>query len=182
MIYLELFIEFFLIGAFTFGGGYAMLPLIQQTVLEKGWLSQEQLIDFIAISESTPGPLAINMSTFVGMRLAGLLGAFLATLGVVLPSFIVITIVAKCYEAFRQSKLMNGAMVGLKPAVVALIATSVVSLSKNIFTFTNIFTKENMISIGIFSVAGVLCYKKKSPIVIIMVCAVLGILLGYNFN
>ena len=102
MIYLELFIEFFLIGAFTFGGGYAMLPLIQQVVLEKGWLSQEQLIDFIAIAESTPGPLAINMSTFVGVRLGGLLGAMMATLGVVLPSFIIITIVAKCFEAFRK--------------------------------------------------------------------------------
>ena len=178
MIYLELFIEFFLIGAFTFGGGYAMLPLIQQVVLEKGWLSQEQLIDFIAIAESTPGPLAINMSTFVGVRLGGLLGAMMATLGVVLPSFIIITIVAKCFEAFRKSKLMSGAMVGLKPAVVALIATSVVSLSGNVIEYANIFTKENLVSLGIIVVAGVLCYKKKSPILIIGICAILGIVMG----
>ena len=181
MIYLELFIEFFIIGAFTFGGGYAMLPLIQQTVLEKGWLSQEQLIDFIAISESTPGPLAINMSTFVGMRLGGLPGALMATLGVVLPSLIIITIVAKCYEAFRQSKLVSGAMVGLKPAVVALIATSIISLSKNVIVFTKILTKENLVTFGIFVVASVLCYKKKSPILIIMVSAMLGIVMGKFF-
>ncbi len=178
MIYLELFIEFFLIGAFTFGGGYAMLPLIQQTVLEKGWLSQEQLIDFIAISESTPGPLAINMSTFVGVRLGGIPGAVMATLGVVLPSFIIITIVAKCFEAFRNSKLMSGAMTGLKPAVVALIGTAVVSLSRNVIDYVNLLTKENLISFAIILVAGVLCYKKKSPILIICVSAILGILMG----
>ena len=181
MIYLELFIEFFLIGAFTFGGGYAMLPLIQQTVLERGWLSQEQLIDFIAISESTPGPLAINMSTFVGMRLGGFFGALVATIGVVLPSLIIITIVAKCYEAFRQSKLVSGAMVGLKPAVVALIATSVISLSKNVIVFTEILTKKNLVTFCIFAVAGLLCYKKKSPILIIIVSAMLGILMGKFF-
>ena len=178
MIYLELFVEFFLIGAFTFGGGYAMLPLIQQTVLENGWLSEAQLIDFIAISESTPGPLAINMSTFVGMRMAGIGGAIMSTLGVVLPSFIVITIVAKCYEAFRKSNLMSGAMVGLKPAVVALIATSVISLSGNVIAYENFLTKENLITIAIVLVAGGLCYKKKSPIFIILVCAILGIVMG----
>ncbi len=178
MIYLELFIEFFLIGAFTFGGGYAMLPIIQQAVLEKGWLSQEQLIDFIAIAESTPGPLAINMSTFVGVRIGGILGAAVATLGVVLPSFIIITIVAKFFEAFRNSKLMSGAMTGLKPAVVTLIATSVVSLSGNVIEYANLLTKENLISIVIIVIAGVLCYKKKSPILIIGVSALLGIIMG----
>lgn len=178
MMYLELFIEFFLIGAFTFGGGYAMLPLIYQTVLENGWLSEAQLIDFIAISESTPGPLAINMSTFVGVRMEGLLGAIVAMLGVVLPSFIVITIVAKFYEAYRKSKVMSGAMVGLKPAVVALIATSVISLSKNVIDYANLLTKENLISFVIIVVAGVLCYKKKSPIIIISISAALGIIMG----
>ena len=94
MIFLELFITFFKIGAFTFGGGYAMLPLIQEEVLSKGWISAESLVNFIAISESTPGPFAVNMATFVGSAQGGFLGAFLATLGVVLPSFIIILIIA----------------------------------------------------------------------------------------
>ena len=178
MIYLELFIEFFLVGAFTFGGGYAMIPLIQEAVLRNEWLSAEQLIDFIAISESTPGPISINLATFVGMRTAGLLGATVATLGTVLPSFIVISIVAKFFEAFRNSKLMSGALTGLKPTVVVLIATSAISLSGNIIEYANLLTKENLITIGIIIVAAIMCYKKKSPIMIITVCAVLGIILG----
>ena len=178
MIYLELFIEFFLIGAFTFGGGYAMLPLMQQAVLEKGWLTEAQLIDFIAVSESTPGPLAINMSTFVGVRMAGIPGACAATLGVVLPSFVIILIIAKFYEAFRDSKFMKGAMVGLKPAVVALIAASILKLSSNVIQVANLLSIENLVTYGIMFVAGVLCYKKKSPILIIAVSAVLGIVIG----
>jgi len=86
MIWLELFITFFEIGAFTFGGGYAMLPLIQEQVAAHGWLTQQELIDFIAVSEGTPGPFAINVSTYVGMETGGFLGALCATLGVVLPS------------------------------------------------------------------------------------------------
>lgn len=178
MIYLELFLEFLFIGAFTFGGGYAMLPLIQQTVLENGWLSEAQLMDFIAISESTPGPLAINMSTYVGMRLGGIVGACCAMLGVVLPSFVVILIVAKFYVTFCNSKTMQSAMMGLKPAVVALVGTSVVSLSGNVIAFTNLMSKENLITIGIICVAGFLCYKKQSPIIVIVTSAVLGILAG----
>ena len=95
MTYLTLFWTFFKIGLFTFGGGYAMLPLIQQYVLGFGWLSEEELVNFVAVSESTPGPFAINIATYVGSSQAGVLGAFFTTLGVVLPSFIIIFIVAK---------------------------------------------------------------------------------------
>jgi chromate transporter len=109
MIFLELFLTFFKIGAFTFGGGYAMLPLIQSEALDNGWLTMEELIDFIAVSESTPGPFAINMATFVGTQMGkdflgiggGILGAICATLGVVMPSFIVILCVAKFYQKFK---------------------------------------------------------------------------------
>ena len=90
MIYLQLFLTFLKIGAFTFGGGYAMIPLIRESVLGYGWLSEEQILNFIAIAESTPGPIAVNMATFVGASQAGILGALVATLGVVLPSFIII--------------------------------------------------------------------------------------------
>ena len=95
MIFLELFWVFFLIGAFTFGGGYAMLPLMQAEVTAKGWISNEAVVNFIAVSESTPGPFAINMATYVGSEMGGVLGAACATLGVVLPSFVIILIVAK---------------------------------------------------------------------------------------
>ena len=94
MIYLKLFLSFFKIGLFTFGGGYAMIPLIQETVLNNNWMGLEKLIDFIAISESTPGPFAINMATFIGTTKGGFIGAVFSTLGVVLPSFIIILIVA----------------------------------------------------------------------------------------
>ena len=104
MIWIELFLTFLKIGAFTFGGGYAMLPLIQSEVERHGWLTQAEVVDFIAVSESTPGPLAINMATFVGIRTGGVLGAVCATLGVVLPSFVIILIVAKFYEKFRKSR------------------------------------------------------------------------------
>ena len=110
MIYLELFWTFFLIGAFTFGGGYAMLPLIQIEVVNKGWLANEAVVNFVAVSESTPGPFAINMATYVGSEMGGILGAACATLGVVMPSFIIILIVAKCYDRFKKSKLVKGVM------------------------------------------------------------------------
>ena len=102
MIVLYLFLTFFKIGLFTIGGGYAMIPMIQQDILSHGWVSQSDLIDFIAISESTPGPFAINIATFVGMSKAGLIGAVSATLGVVLPSFLIILIIAKFFAHFQD--------------------------------------------------------------------------------
>ena len=104
---LPLFVSFLKIGAFTFGGGYAMLPLIQAEVKSHGWLDTAELVDFIAVSESTPGPFAVNISTFVGMRTAGIPGALCATFGVVLPSFLIIILVAKFYEKFRKSSIVQ---------------------------------------------------------------------------
>ena len=108
MLYLELFLTFFKIGLFTIGGGYAMLPLIQADVQAKGWMTAEELVNFIAVSESTPGPFAVNVSTYVGAELAGLPGAFCATLGVVLPSFLIILLVARFYAAFRSRQRRHG--------------------------------------------------------------------------
>ena len=141
MIYLELFLTFLMIGAITFGGGYAMLPIIQKEVAAKGWVDAASLVDFVAVSESTPGPFAINMATYVGSTVGGegvgiwgsILGAVCATLGVVVPSFVIILIVAKCYDAFRQSRVVKGCMSGLKPAVVALIAGAVISVGLTVF-------------------------------------------------
>ena len=103
MIFIELLLTFFKIGILTFGGGYAMLPFIQEEVIKHNWLTEEALIDFIAVSESTPGPFAVNIATYIGSETGGFLGAICATAGVVLPSFIIILLVAKCYEGFREN-------------------------------------------------------------------------------
>ncbi len=173
MIYLELFWTFFLIGAFTFGGGYAMLPLIQIEVVNKGWLANEAVVNFVAVSESTPGPFAVNMATYVGSEMGGILGAACATLGVILPSFVIILIVAKCYDRFKKSKLVKGAMSGLKPAVIGMIGTAVLSIGKTVFVQPGL-----LVSVGIFAVMTVLAFKKVHPIIIICISAAAGILAG----
>ncbi len=184
MIFVELFLTFFRIGAFTFGGGYAMLPLMQEAVVTKGWLDTQSIVDFIAVCESTPGPFAINMATYVGSEMGGILGSACATLGVVLPSFIIILIVAKCFEKFKESRAVKGCMTGLKPAVVGLIGSAVLSIAATVFIpagfSTQIFkTYELYCSAIIFILATVLAFKKVHPIIIILISAVLGIATGY---
>lgn len=179
MILLELFWVFFLIGAFTFGGGYAMIAMIQQQVVNRGWMETEQLIDFVAIAESTPGPIAVNMATFVGNQMGGVLGAACATLGVILPSFVVILIVARCFRAFCESKWVKGVMSGLKPAVVGLIASAAVTISTTVFvTHSDTFPWFWSI-VTVAMLALTIKSKKLHPIVIICICAALGIAAGY---
>lgn len=187
MIYLDLFLTLFKIGAFTFGGGYAMLPLIQSEVLRKNWLTQNQIVDFIAVSESTPGPFAVNISTYVGANTGGILGAFCATLGVVLPSFIIILIVARFFEKFKTNKIVSGVMSGLKPAVIGLIASAIISIGKTVFfqngfSFSVLSSKVFYISLAIFLIAMVLSLKKLNPIIIIILSALIGIVTGFMFN
>ena len=184
MIYLDLFLTFFKIGAFTFGGGYAMIALIQSEVLSKGWAAQTEVINYVALSESTPGPLAINAATFVGTKVGGVPGAVVATLGVVLPSFIVILIVAKVFTKFKESFVIKGMMSGIKPAVVGLIGTaiftSVVAILNNILGGESFTLSPALIcSVVIFLIAGGMELKKVHPIAIIVVSAVLGIVSGY---
>ncbi len=128
MILLHLFAVFFKIGLFTIGGGYAMIPMIQQDILQLAWATQEELIDFIAISESTPGPFAVNIATFVGMQQGGVLGGALATLGVILPSFLIILLVATCFGHFQENPIVKGALYGLRAAVIGLIAAAALSI------------------------------------------------------
>lgn len=196
---LELFWTFFKIGAFTFGGGYAMLPLVQDAVIKHGWLAESQIVDFIAVSESTPGPFAINIATYVGSQrgmavlgdsvFGAIFGAFIATLGVVLPSFIIILIVARFFEKFKNSKTVSGCMSGLKPAVIGLISSAVISIGATVFfpatvTFEVVKTAAFYVSLVIFGIAlfTVLKFKKLSPIYIIVGSAVIGIAAGYLFN
>ncbi len=186
MIYLELFLTFFMIGAFTIGGGYAMLPLMQEQVA-KHWgdiISSETVTNFIAVSESTPGPFAVNMATYIGSEVGGLAGAACATLGVVLPSFVIILIVAKCYEKFRDSAVVKGCMTGLKPAVVGLIGGAILSVAAGVFfpaglSFAPLKTVSFYLSAAIFGGMLVLALKKVHPILIVVISAVAGVVIGY---
>ena len=185
MIYFELFITFLTIGAFTFGGGYAMLPLIQNAVLEKGWLAESDIVNFIAVSESTPGPFAINIATYVGMETAGILGAICSTFGVVVPSFVIILIVARIYRQFQESKLVKGCMTGLRPTVIGLIGGAVLTIGQTVF-FPNGFALSSLdfytiiVSLIICLIGIFLIFKKKvHPIILIIVSAALGVAAGY---
>lgn len=184
MIYLTLFLTFFKIGAFTFGGGYAMIPLIQEEMLSHGWMSAADIVNFIAISESTPGPLAINMATYVGSQLGGFAGALCATLGVVAPSFIVILIVAKFYLKFKSSKIVGACMSGLRPAVIGMIGSAALSISAEVFVPTKItlayFASYSFITtVIIFLISLIMIFKKINPIIVIVTSAILGIAAGY---
>ena len=164
---------------------YAMLPLIQEAVVKNNWLPLGQIVDFIAVSESTPGPFAINIATYVGMKMGGVLGAICATLGVVLPSFIIILIVAGFFEKFKSSSKVESIMSGLKPAVIGLIGSAVISIGKTALPIENFKTVGFLSfpfisSLIIFGVSAFLVFKKKThPIIVIVVSAVLGIVSGY---
>ena len=182
MVYLELFGTFFKIGLFTIGGGYAMLPMIQADVLAKGWMTAEELVNFIAVSESTPGPFAVNVSTYIGAELAGLPGAFCATLGVVLPSFLIILLVARFYAAFRSSAIISGAMSGLRPAVIGMIGAAAVSVGQTVFAPDGVQALAGYplaCSLAIFVLMAFLTHRKLHPIAIILLSALLGIAAGY---
>ncbi|NLZ54656.1 MAG: chromate transporter [Thermoanaerobacteraceae bacterium] len=127
----EIFLIFLKIGAFTFGGGFAMIPLIEREVINnKGWVKEEEIIDVFAVSQSIPGAIAINSATFIGYKIAGRKGAFTATLGVVLPSFITITLIAAFFTRFQDNPVVKAAFMGIRPAVVGLILLAAVKVGK----------------------------------------------------
>ena len=129
MIYLQLFLSFLQIGLFSFGGGYAAMPLIQdQVVTAHGWLSMPEFTDLITISQMTPGPIAINSATFVGMKIAGVPGAVAATVGCVFPSCVIVTLLARLYLKYRDMSLLQGILGSLRPAVVAMVAAAGISI------------------------------------------------------
>lgn len=188
MIFFELFYTFFLIGLFTFGGGYAMIPLIQEQVVGKGWIEGETLTDFIAISEVTPGPFAINISTFVGNNVGGIFGAICATLGVVLPSLIIIIIVAIILNKFMKNRFVQGALSGVKPIVLALIlSTALILLIKVIFfgghSLSGEFTFDRKSLVLLITLVIILFVNKKvnkkslSPLLLLGISALLGIII-----
>ena len=184
----ELFITFFKIGLFTFGGGYAMIPLIEQEVtVAHGWMDTEALRNLIAVAESTPGPVAINMATFVGSTQAGILGSMCATLGVVLPSFIIILLIATIAKNFINNKWVQGALSCVRPLVIALIvSTGLVFVVSSIWTnypyIENVSVSIQNLAItlicaGIYIGIPLLTKKKMSPILLILISAILGMLI-----
>ena len=187
MILLELFLTFFEIGALTFGGGYAMIPFVREQVLVNGWLTEEELLNMIAVTESTPGPIAVNMATFVGSEQAGILGSAAATLGVVLPSFIIILVISALLKNFLKYKGVGAFLSGVRPCVVSLILGTAITLFLSILLGIGAGDFElnvDFIGIVIFAlVVGIsLIYKKKkgkkpSPILMIAISACLGMIL-----
>ncbi len=174
---------FFKIGACTFGGGYAMVELVAEQVTSNGWMEMQEIIDFIAISESTPGPIAINMATYVGFNVAGIPGALAATTGVVLPSLIVITIIARFYKKFITNAYVAGTMRGLRPAAIALIGAAMISIGAEVFlpvgfSLRSILTLDMLFSVITLGLCMFLVYKKAKPHYILLLSAACGLLWG----
>jgi chromate transporter len=190
VIFVELFLVFFLIGLFTIGGGYAMLPMIVDQVVGKGWLTLEAITNFVAIAESTPGPFAVNTATLVGFNLGlenygvfgALFGAVFTTFGVILPSFIIILLIARQYKKFIAITWVKKAITGIKAIVVGLILAVVVQL-----IMTNVITQDSNAKVDIYAVIIIVIifginfkFKKLSPIYLIIISGILG-LAFYHF-
>ena len=174
---------FFKIGACTFGGGYAMVELVKEQVTVNGWMEVQEVIDFIAISESTPGPIAVNMATYVGYNVAGIPGAIAATTGVVLPSLIIIMIIAKVYKKFIANRFVAGGMRGLRPAAIGLIAAAGISIAAEVFlpfgfSVESILSYEMLFTIVTLGLCMYLVYKKAKPHFILILSAACGLLWG----
>ena len=175
MVFLKLFLSFFQVGLFSFGGGMAALPLIQTQMVEiHGWLTLSQFADLVTIAEMTPGPIAINAATFVGIRVAGLPGALVATFGCVLPSCVIVLILARLYVRYKSLSLMQGALGGLRPAIVALIGSAGMSIFLMAICGEGGFhglDSVNWIAVGMFAVAFVLLRKWKVSPILLMLCS-----------
>ena len=184
MMYLKLFLTFLKIGAVSFGGGYGMISLIRDECLSNGWFDEAGLLNFIAVAESTPGPIAVNMATFVGSSQGGFLGAMAATLGIVLPSFVIILLVASVLSSLLKYAGVKAVLGGIKPTIVALIlGTASTMLLSLLFGIKNL---ESTPSVDLFAIlifvivaatsllCGKLCKKQISPIILIILSAILG--------
>lgn len=185
MTVLLLFLEFFKIGCFSFGGGLGMLPLMEETVLAHGWLTEGQFYEFVGVCESTPGPIAVNMATYIGSTQAGLWGSLAATAGVVLPSFLIILLIAAVLKRFTERLWVKGFIQGVKPVVTGLILSTGVILLLGVLGVTG----DAGLSLSALLILAVLAAldnvlrilrKKKLPSVgLILIAAALGIILSF---
>ena len=191
MIYLQLFLEFLKIGLFTFGGGYAMIPLIKETVFKYGWMNEDHFLDMIGLSEVTPGPIAINMATFIGNEQGGFLGAVLATIGVILPAFIIMLIISILLKKFMKNRFVQASLGGVKSVAIALIASSALILLSDLLFPISLVNNQFSISfnldylkIFVLIIAGyfllkLVLKKKPSPIITILMSMVIGLIYFY---
>ena len=187
MIYLDLFLTFLKIGAVSFGGGYGMISLIREECISHGWLSEAELLNFIAVCESTPGPIAVNMATFIGSSQGGFFGSLLATLGVVLPAFVIILIIASLITGLLKYGGVKAGLIGVRPAIAAMIIATAVTMFLNLaFSISSFDSKFSLDikSVIIFVVVAVISVvykkiKKKafSPILLILISGGMGFLL-----
>ena len=182
MLYLQLFLSFLQIGAFSFGGGYAAMPLIQEQVVTRyHWLSGNEFTDLVTISQMTPGPIAVNAATFVGIKLAGGFGAIAATAGCVLPSCIIVTLLAGIYTKYKNLSVLQGTLAFLRPAVVAMIAAAGVTILRTAFWEAAkqvVFSEIKIDMVIIFMLAVLLLRKKKAnPILVMVLCGVIKLCL-----
>ena len=190
MIYLQLFLEFFKIGLFCFGGAFGMIPLIEETVVKHGWLTESEFFNLIGVCESTPGPIAVNTATYVGSVMGGPLGSIAATLGVVLPSFLIILLIAAVLKNLTDNKYFKGFMRGVKPVVVALIlSTGSLLLLKTIgYVGLQVFSVDwvsvviLVLLMGIYFGITYLRKKKLSAVKIILLSAGLGVAVSMAFE
>lgn len=187
MIYLQLFWSFFQVGLFSVGGGYAAMPLIQEQVVDvHPWLTMVNFADIMAIAEMTPGPIALNAATFVGIRVAGLPGALIATISCILPSCIIVIALAYIYYRFRDICVMKGILVGLRPAVIAMIASAGISLfcmaTYGQHNFPSDLSQIDILALAIFLISFFALHKRNySPIRVMVSAAIAGVIL-YNIT
>ncbi|MDD2648412.1 MAG: chromate transporter [Eubacteriales bacterium] len=184
MIYLSLFLEFLKVGLFSFGGGYGAIPLIQDCVLSNGWLDEGMLANIIAVSESTPGPIMVNTATYVGSSQAGFFGALAATFGVVLPSFVIILLIAKCLGGFIKSRGMQAVIGGISPAVCGIILSTGIFMAFTLLAGSITAFEFDFASAAVMALlaAASIIYKKllkkrMSPILLIVIAAMLGMII-----
>ncbi|HZK60574.1 MAG TPA: chromate transporter [Anaerovoracaceae bacterium] len=187
MVLLNLYVMFFSIGIFGFGGGYAMLPLIFQRVQEFGQMSAQEFSNLVALSQVTPGPVSVNAATYVGYNYAGLLGAVAATLGIATPSFLLVIVVMSFMDKYYKSKGIQGVMNGIRPATVGLIASAAFFIGRTVMvnsqvlpvsTFAGIFEYLNVLPFIIFICTIILIAKYKvNPIIITLVMGIIGAVL-----
>lgn len=184
MIFLKLFFEFFKTGLFAIGGGLATLPFLQDMAVKTGWFTNSMLTDMIAVSESTPGPIGVNMATYAGYQTAGILGALSATLGIVAPAFLIVILVARVLNTFKDNRYVKGVFYGLRPAVVGLIGAAGITVAKSSLLHLPInggfWNSLDVYAICIFLLVFILFRRfKKHPIWYLLGSAFLGILLGF---
>ncbi len=172
---LQLFWLCFRVGLFTFGGGAAIVPLIQQNLVSEGFMSMDESVDMIAISQMTPGPFAVNAATFAGTKLAGILGACVATLGMVLPSVLITLCIARFFFSFNKKPSVQAALSGIRPVVLALIAASIWSIAHKALFVTGFAPDIPAMVIAVL-VFGLLWRTKVSPALLMVVCGAFGAL------